>query len=423
MRVKLEYGRKGLYAELPDERIVRTLRYKEAPPLPDPEASLLAVLNKPNGAPQLAQIAKGRKDACIVICDITRPVPNEMILRPVLEILEGAGIPREKITILVATGLHRPNEGDELIEMVGRQIYENYRIENHHGQNLDEHTYLGNSPRGVPIWIDSRYVNADLKITTGLIEPHLMAGYSGGRKLICPGIAALETVKVWHGPDFLENPKADCGILEGNPVHEENTWIGKKAGCDFIVNVVIDTDRRPLKFVAGDMIGAFHEGVDFVRAVVRDTVAEPVDIVVTSCAGYPLDTTFYQAVKGLTGALPIVKQGGTIIMCASLTEGIGSPQFQQLFRENANLEVFVERILGKDYFVMDQWQLEELAKVRRKAKVKIVSDGLSAETLNSLFVEAASTVESAVSASLAEYGPAAKIAVIPKGPYVLAQVA
>jgi nickel-dependent lactate racemase len=423
MRVKLEYGRTGLYAELPDERIVRTLHYKNAPPLPDPRASLLAVLNQPNGAPPLAEVAKGRADACIAICDITRPVPNEMILRPVLETLETAGIPRGKITILVATGLHRPNEGEELVEMVGRHIYENYRIENHHGQVLDEHTYLGQSPRGVPIWIDSRYVNADLKITTGLIEPHLMAGFSGGRKLICPGIAALETVKVWHGPDFLENPKADCGILDGNPVHEENTWIGRKTGCDFIVNVVIDSERRPLKFVAGDMVSAFHEGVDFVRDVVRDTVAEPVDIVVTSCAGYPLDTTFYQAVKGLTGALPIVKQGGTIILCASLSEGIGSPQFQQLFHENASLEVFVERILGKDYFVMDQWQLEELAKVRRKAKVKMVSDGLSAETLNGLFVEAAPTIESAVAASLAEYGPAAKIAVIPKGPYVLAQVA
>jgi nickel-dependent lactate racemase len=423
MRVKFEYGRKGLYADLPDERIARTLRYKDAPPLADPHGSLLQVLNQPNGTPPLSEIAEGRQSACIAICDITRPVPNEMILRPMLEILEAAGIPREKITILVATGLHRPNEGAELIEMVGEYISSNYRIENHHGQELSEHTFLGTSPRGVPIWIDSHYVNADLKITTGLIEPHLMAGFSGGRKLICPGIAALETVKVWHGPDFLENPKADCGILEGNPVHEENTWIGRHTGCDFIVNVVIDSERRPLKWVAGDMVEAFHEGVDFVREVVRDTVAEPVDVVVTSCAGYPLDTTFYQAVKGLTGALPIVKQGGTIILCASLSEGIGSPQFQQLFKENESLEVFVERILGKDYFVMDQWQLEELAKVRRKAKVKIVSDGLSAETLNGLFVEAAATIESAVADSLAEYGPAAKMAVIPKGPYVLAQVA
>jgi nickel-dependent lactate racemase len=349
-------------------------------------------------------------------------VPNEAILKPLLATLEQSGIPRDKILILIATGLHRPNIGDELVEIVGRQIAANYRIENHHGKQREEHSYLGESPRGVPIWIDRRYVEADLKITIGLIEPHLMAGFSGGRKLICPGLAALETVKVWHGPDFLEHPKADCGILEGNPVHEENTWIARRAGCDFIVNVVIDAERRILKVVAGDMEQAFLEGVEFVKGVVRDTVPEPVDVVVTSCAGYPLDTTFYQAVKGMTGALPIVKQGGTIILAASLSEGIGSPEFQRLFQENPSLEVFVERILGKDYFVMDQWQLEELAKVRRKAKVKVVSDGLPPETLDRLFVESAPTVERALADSLAEYGPQAKVAVIPKGPYVLAQV-
>lgn len=422
MRFKLEYGKTGLEVDLPAERIVRTLGYKNATPLPDPRGSLRACLEAPTGTPPLAEVARGRKSACVVICDITRPVPNELILGEILPTLEAAGIPRAAITILIATGLHRPNEGEELIELVGERIARDYRCENHHGQVLAEHTYLGESPRGVPMWIDSRYVVADLKITIGLIEPHLMAGFSGGRKLICPGIAALETVKIWHGPTFLEHPKADCGILDGNPVHEENTWIGRRAGCDFICNVVIDAERRPLFFVAGDMEAAFLKGVEFVRAVVTDKVEKPVDVVVTSSAGYPLDTTFYQCVKGMTGALPIVKEGGTIILAASLSEGIGSPQFQQLFQENENLEIFVERILGKDYFVMDQWQLEELAKVRRKAKVKIVSDGLSAETINGLFVESATSVERALEDSLAEYGPSATVAVIPKGPYVLAQV-
>ena len=191
-------------------------------------------------------------------------------------------------------------------------------------------------------------MKADLKIATGLIEPHLMAGYSGGRKLICPGVAALETVKRWHGPELLEHPRADCGILDGNPVHEENTQIARMAGCDFIVNVTLDSDRRVTSVVAGDMEKAFLEGVRFMENVCRADVSEAVDIVVTSSAGYPLDTTFYQAVKGLTGCLPIVKQGGTIILAASLSEGLGSPEFQSLFRENPSLEVFMERILGKD---------------------------------------------------------------------------
>ncbi|MGE5195141.1 MAG: nickel-dependent lactate racemase [Deltaproteobacteria bacterium] len=423
MRVTLEYGKTGLVVELPDDRVVGPLAIKPATPVTDPVVVLRQKLARPTGTPALAELARGRKSACILICDITRPVPNSLLLPPILETIELAGVPRDKILILIATGLHRPNEGAEIVELVGAEIAGSYRVENHHGKILAEHTYLGTTPKGVPAWIDSRYLQADLKIATGLIEPHLMAGYSGGRKLICPGIAALETVKVWHGPDFLEHPKADCGFLEGNPVHEENTRIARMAGCDFIVNVTIDADRQITSLVAGDMEQAFLEGVRFVEKVVKAEVPEPCDVVVTSSAGYPLDTTFYQAVKGMTGALPIVKKGGTIIIAAGLTEGIGSPEFQRLFRENDSLPGFMQRILGKDYFVMDQWQLEELAKVRRKAKVKIVSDGIAAETLNGLFVEAAASVEQAVAESLAEYGPDARIAVIPKGPYVLPAVA
>src|SRR6476660_5964785 len=210
MRVKLDYGRSGLEVELPEGRLVGPLAIRPAEPLAEPQ---------------------------------------------------------EEIPSLVATGLHRPNQGTELEELVGPDIVKHYRIENHFGKKISDHELLGVTTNSIPAYIDKRYTQADLKITTGLIEPHLMAGYSGGRKVICPGIAALETVKIWHGPKFLEHPKADCGFVAGNPVHEENTWIGRKVGCDFIVNVVIDSERRPLKFVAGDMVAAFEEGVHFVRGV------------------------------------------------------------------------------------------------------------------------------------------------------------
>ncbi len=419
LRFTLDYGRKGLDIELPADRVVGPLEIQDVAPLADPEQAVEAMLASPIGSPPLAEIARGKRTACILVCDITRPVPNPTILRPLLKVLLESGLKRENILILIATGLHRPSTEAERLEMLGEEIAASYRVEDHHGTHLEEHTFLGKTPRGVPAWIDTRYVQADLKITTGLIEPHLMAGYSGGRKLICPGIAALETVKIWHGPQFLEHPNADCGILEGNPVHEENTLIARMAGCDFIVNVTMDKDRKVTSVVAGDMEQAFLEGVRFVERVVKAPVREPVDVVVTSSAGYPLDTTFYQAVKGLTGCLPIVKQGGTIILAASLSEGIGSPEFASLFQDNPSLDLFMERILGKDYFVLDQWQLEELAKVRRKVKVKLVSDGLSADVLSGLFVEPAPSVEAAVQETLAEYGPDAKIAVIPKGPYVL----
>lgn len=423
MRITLDYGKTGLAVEIPDSNLVGPLGLRPVEPLADPERVLAKALAEPIGAPPLCDLARGKKSACILICDITRPVPNEFLLRQILPSLEQAGIGRENILILIATGLHRPNVGAELVELVGKDIAAGYRIENHDGRNLAEHTFLGASPRGVPAWIDTRYVSADLKIATGLIEPHLMAGYSGGRKLICPGIAALETVSRWHGPDFLEHPRADCGILEGNPVHEENTRIARMAGCDFIVNVSLDERRRITSLVAGDMEKAFLKGVEFVESVCKVAIPEACDVVVTSSAGYPLDTTFYQSIKGLTGVLPIVKQGGTIVIAAGLDEGVGSPEFRRLFDENASIDDFMHKILGKDYFVLDQWQLEELARVLRKARARYVTSGLPADVLAGLFVESSPSVETAIADALKDYGRNARIAVVPKGPYVLPVVA
>ncbi len=422
MRIKMDYGKTGLMVDLPNEKVIGPLEIKNAIPLANQSQAISDALANPIGSKPLAEIAKGKKTACILICDITRPVPNKVILPQILKTIEEAGVPRSGITILIATGLHRPNEGEELVELVGEDIANNYRVENHHGKETSEHDYLGITPKGVPVYIDSRYIRAELKITTGLIEPHLMAGYSGGRKVICPGIAGIETVKVWHGPKFLEHPNADCGIVEGNPVHEENTYIALMSGCDFIVNVCVDGNRQITWAGAGDMIKAWEAGVSFVRQVVRVPIKEPVDIVLTSCAGYPLDITWYQAVKGLMGALPIIKKGGTIILVASLTEGLGSPEFQQVLSENPDIKAFKKRILETDYFVMDQWQLEEFAKVVEKCKVKVYSKGLEHSVLNKCHVTPIESVEQAIAESLQEYGPLARIAVIPKGPYVLACV-
>lgn len=431
MNVTLDYGKTGLSVTLPDDRLIAPpLTIREAVPLTDPNATLETALASPIGTAPLAELAKGKKSACVVVCDITRPVPNSLLLPPILRTLESSGIPRSGITILVATELHRPNVGDELVELVGEFVAKNYRCENHYGKATDEHEYLGTTPRGVPMWIDKRYTQAELKITTGLIEPHLMAGYSGGRKLICPGIAGLETVSMWHSPRFLEHPLADCGVLDGNPVHEENTFIAQQAGCDFIVNVCIDGKRRVTWLGAGHMIEAWQQGVQFCRDVVKASVPAPADVVVTSGAGYPLDTTWYQAIKGLTGALPIVKRGGTIVLVASITEGLGSPEFQQLLDEYSRGTRYATlggknaagRCIDPHTCHMDEWQLVMFQKVLEQSKVKVVSNGLDANTLRRCNVEPATSVEQAVAESLAEYGPLAKLAVIPKGPYVLPYV-
>ena len=428
MKITLAYGKTGLDAVVPDANLVGPLHIRPAPPLDDPATAVAEALREPTGTPPLADLARGKRTACVVICDVTRPVPNELLLSEILPTLEAAGVPRSGITILIATGLHRPNLGAEIVELVGAEIADTYNVVNHYGKDLASHTDLGVSPRGVPIHIDSRYVDAELKITTGLIEPHLMAGYSGGRKLVCPGIAALETVKVWHGPQFLEHPHADCGILEGNPVHEENTWIARRAGCDFIVNVTLDGDRRVTGVFAGEMELAFHEGVAFAREVVTAPVDGPVDVAVTSAAGYPLDQNFYQSIKGLTGVLPVMKAGSTIIIAAEMTEGVGSPEFAGLFQEFPTPDAFMKAITGgdperPDFFVMDQWQLEEMAKVLRRCEVVYVTDAPFADELEKLYVTRAASVEAAVSAALDKHGPGCRIAVIPEGPYVLPTLA
>lgn len=432
MQVTLDYGKTGLAVTLPADRlIVPPLSIREAVPLADAAGAIAEAIAHPIGTPPLLDLAKGKRTACIVICDITRPVPNSLILPELVRMLEAAGMPRDGITILIATGLHRPNEGEELVELVGEFIAANYRCVNHHGKVLHEHDFLGTSKNGVPIWIDNRYTTAELKITTGLIEPHLMAGYSGGRKLICPGIAALETVKVWHGPRFLEHPKADCGSLDGNPVHEENTAIALRAGCDFIVNVCIDGKRRITWVGAGDMIRAWEVGVEFCKSVVKAAVPTRCDVVVTSCAGYPLDTTWYQAVKGLTGVLAIVKPGGTIILAASMSEGLGSPEFQHLVKMYSDEGRYVplgsarqepNRSLHANMCEMDEWQLVMFQKVIAHCRVKVVTHGLPPEVLALCGVEPAESVEAAVAEALAHAGPDATLAVIPKGPYVMPYV-
>jgi lactate racemase len=418
MQITLDYGRTGLDVTLPDDRLIAPpLAIRPTEPLANPDAAIEQAIGHPIGSPPLTGMARGKKSACILICDITRPVPNPQILPPILRTIEASGVPRQAITILIATGLHRPNEGAELVELVGEEIAKTYRCMNHFGKHRESHDFLGTTPKGVPVWIDRRYLQAELKITTGLIEPHLMAGYSGGRKVICPGIVGLDTVKVWHGPKFLEHPKADVGSVEGNPVHEENTRIAQMAGCDFIVNVCIDGKRRILWVGAGDMIRAWEAGVNFCRNVVQAGVPAPCDVVVTSCAGYPLDTTWYQAVKGIIGALPIVKKGGTIVLAASLTEGLGSPEFQQQLAEYEAKDRY-DRPSDSDTCEMDEWQLVMLKKVLAHCRVKVVTRGLPAEVLRKCRVEPAASVEAAVAEALAEYGPAARLAVIPKGPYV-----
>jgi len=423
MQIDLDYGQTGLSAEAPDENLVAVLSLRTQRPLEEPERTLRDALVRPYRCPPLAAAARGRKSACVVISDITRPVPTKFLLPPLLGTLEVAGIPRDGITILIATGTHRPNAGDELLQMLGSHLVSDYRIVNHAAGDRESHTYLGESPRGVPIYVDSRYLEAELKITVALIEPHFMAGYSGGRKSVCPGICGMETVKVWHGPRFIGDPQADTGVLDGNPVHEEALWIAKKAGVDFICDVTLDAQRQITGIFAGDVEAAWLAGVDAVEDVVRARLVQPADIVVTTSAGYPLDLTLYQAVKGMVGAIPAVKPGGTIIIAARCAEGIGSEDFANSLLRSGDLEAFVEMTYQEGFFVPDQWEVHELVKALRHAEVLCYTEGIAPDDLRRCGITPIESVEQGIAAALAKHGSGASIVVIPKGPYVVPFVA
>lgn len=420
MKIKMDYGRDGLEIDVPDRAHI--LQMSDAPALDQIEQRLEHALTHPIGTPSLRRLAAGRKNACIVIADITRPVPNSTILPPILRVLEEEGIAREDITILIGTGLHRPNEGDELVQLVGAEIAQNYRIVNHKAREKDTLTYLGETSGGAPIWIDTLYVEADLKIATSLIEPHLMAGYSGGRKAICPGLMGVDTMRVLHGPRLLSHANAAEGVIEGNPFHRQALEVAQRAGVDFTLNVAMNERREVTAIFAGDLEKAHAEGVAFVEKQNGATLAEPADLVVTSSAGLPLDLTFYQAVKGLTATLPIVAEGGTVLIVARCDEGIGSPEFTELLLNTESVEQFARQLEDPEFFVIDQWQLQELCKVLRKARVMMYSEGIGEDQRDSVLVEMVSSVEEGIQRALADRGDDARIAVIPKGPYVLTRL-
>ncbi|MEJ2009795.1 MAG: lactate racemase domain-containing protein, partial [Acidobacteriota bacterium] len=233
MRVGFAFGKSGLSVELPKGFRYRVLEARSAVPLDDPRAAIESALDSPIASEPLAELAAGKASAAIAVCDITRPVPNRDILPPVLARLEAAGISRDRITILIATGLHRPASEAEIREICGENIPQKYRVVNHHARELPEHQYLGRTESGTPVHIDARFVSADFHMTLGFIEPHLMLGYSGGRKLVAPGLAAAETISVLHSPKFMRDPRAVDGSIENNPLHHEMLEIARMARHDF----------------------------------------------------------------------------------------------------------------------------------------------------------------------------------------------
>lgn len=421
MNLELAFGKTGLPIRLPLSHRYQVLEAKSAAPLADEAAAIRAALESPIHSAPLRELAAGKKTAAISVCDITRPAPNRRTLPILLDVLESAGIPREGITICIATGLHRIATPTELDEILSPEIASRYRIFNHDAKIFSDHKHLGSTASGIPVYIAEPFVAAELRITLGFIEPHLMLGYSGGRKLIAPGLAAQETIKVIHSPRFMRDSRAVEGSIADNPLHQELTEIARMAGHSFMLDVALTRKREIAQVFAGDPVMAHKAGVEFVSRVMLERLDHPVDAVVTTCAGYPLDLTLYQAVKGVTAASHIVKEGGRILICAECAEGPGAREFQEMLLQYPSAEEFLAAVAQAPVTV-DQWQLEKLALVRLKKEVIFFTPGVPDAYHPAMWGPVYRDFDAALARLLDGLPPDARIAIIPEGPYVLARV-
>jgi nickel-dependent lactate racemase len=434
MRVEMAFGKTGLTLELPGKLPGdlpeseggagaprwTVLEPRWAAPLKDESAAVAAALDQPVAGPSLEDLARGRGSAAISVCDITRPAPNRVTLPPVLERLERAGIARENITILIATGLHRPAPPEEIVSIVGEEISRKYRVENHFAREQMDHRHLGETSRGTPVWIDRRYTDSDLHITLGFIEQHLMAGFSGGRKLIAPGLAYQDTIRSLHGPLFMRDARAVEGSIEDNPLHAELLEIASLARHDFALDVALAPGRRICGVFAGEPGASHAAGIAFVREKTTASIPGLYDAAITSSAGYPLDLTFYQTVKGITAAAHIVRPGGPILVVSACEEGAGAEEFSRMLLEFDRPSALLEK-LSKSPVVVDQWQLEKLALVFERHQVLFYVPGLAQEYRARLWGPSYDSAREAVAALVASLESGAEVAVLPEGPYVFAR--
>ena len=421
MRIELLYGRGKLPVTFPDDLQVTMIRKKRMPVAPDPVEALKASFRKPVDRSPLRELARARQTACILICDITRPVPHGTLLPPLIDELTAAGMAKENILVLVATGLHRPNEGAELREVIGSEaVFKSVRAANHFARDRAAHIDLGRTPSGIPILVDRRFVEADLRIVVGLVEPHFMAGYSGGRKLVIPGVAHRDTILKLHAGVILDHAKAANTIVEGNPLHQEQLHMVGAVGEILALNVVIDDERR-IGFVNFGAIEQSHlEAVAFMRPYGEVPLPRRFKTVVTTSAGYPLDKTYYQTIKGMVGVIDIVEPGGTIIIASECSEGMGSPEFVEAQRVLCRVgpERFMADIIGRNHARIDEWQTQMLVKALRVGKVQLYTTGLRPSDLADICVEPVLSVEKAVRESAKAHRDN-DVAVVPEGPYVI----
>ena len=418
------FGKEKINFELPDEQVAGVLvSHAHDYKAPKSEEELVAdALANPIGSPKLSELAKGKKTCVIISSDHTRPVPSHVIMPQLLAELR-KGNPDIDITILIATGMHRPTTQEELVAKYGKEIAENEKFSIHVSRNDEDMVSIGTLPSGGECLINKLAANADLLVAEGFIEPHFFAGMSGGRKSVLPGIASKITVLANHCSEFIASPNARTGILKGNPIHEDMLYAAKAANLAFICNVVIDADKKVIAAFAGDREEAHYAGVDF-EMKLAGVKPIPADIVITTNGGYPLDQNIYQSVKGMTAAEATCKEGGVIIDVSSCSDGHGGEDFYNNLKNATSLQKAMDEILarGRNETVFDQWEAQILMRMLLRFTIIMVTEAPK-QMIEDMHMKYASSIEEALSMAkdvLAEEGvKEPKITVIPDGVSVI----
>jgi len=417
-KIRLAYGKDNLNICLPEALKIELVEPQYRAGLTDQKGAIAAALRKPIASPPLYALVKPGNRVGIVFSDITRATPYNLILPAILDELKE--VADEQIILFNATGTHRANTREELCQILGEEAVKRFKIVQNDAADADSHMELGTTTRGNKVCILKNFMECDIRILTGFIEPHFFAGFSGGGKAVMPGLALLETVMSNHNAQNMEHSQARWGVTNGNPIWEDVMDAAKLCLPLFLLNVALNRDKEITAVFSGDLEKAHEQGCAFVKELSMCPVPAAFDIVITSNSGYPLDLNLYQTVKGMSAAVQIVRQGGSIIIASDCWDGIPEHgEYGRLLSEADDLDGLLEKIKQPGFSMQDSWQAQIHALICKKADVFLYSHNLSDEQISNAFLKVCRSIEDTLAELLKRYGPEASICILPEGPLTI----
>ena len=421
MRVHLDYGTDGLAVDLPDDRIT-VIEPMPRPAVPDAHETLVRAIRAPIGRPPLRELWRPGQRVAISVCDITRAQPRQQQIEALLS--EMPGVRHEDVTILIATGTHRVNTPEELERMLGADLVRRCRVINHDARDASMLRHVGRTSSGVEVYLNREWLDAEFRMTTGFVEPHFFAGFSGGPKMVAPGLAGLQTVMTLHDAARIGHPRATWGITEGNPVHDDVREIAQMLPVHFSVDVTLNREQKITAAFAGEILAEHKQACAYAKDTAMRAVPAAFDVVLTTNSGYPLDQNLYQAVKGMSAAAKIVKPQGTIVCAAECRDGLPNHgSYGQVLASQPTPEQLLAMINAPGYSVPDQWQVQIQAQIQTKAMVLVKASGLGEAEIRAAHFEPVQDVSRAVADALDRAGAAATLCVLPQGPQTIPYLA